>query len=340
LLACYLYLNMFSAIYFETDVRELPLTQKTLRRFKDIPQIPIERYGEVFNRKSQNFRLQKRKPALILARKHDHRVLPAPPGYGFGEGESYYFSHMLNCIYDCRYCFLQGMYRSAHYVLFVNFEDFAEDINIKINHKNTKNIYFYSGYDCDSLALEPFSRFTEYFVPLFKASENAWLELRTKSTQIRHLLDMEPAANCVIAYSFAPEAVSNALEHKVPALDKRIEAVKKLQNLGWPVALRFEPLIYHNGYKDNYLQLFNRLFNELDVNKLHSVSMGLFRMPNDYFANIVKLYPDEKLFASGFKKGQRLTSYEADIEAELVHYCQQQLLQRIPGHIYYRCMDS
>ena len=331
---------MFSAIYFEKDIRELPLAHKTLHRFKDIPQIPIDRYGEVFNRKAQNFRLQKRKPALILARKHDHWVLPAPAGYGFGEGESYYFSHMLNCIYDCRYCFLQGMYRSAHYVLFVNFEDFSEDIKTKIRHKQTQNIYFYSGYDCDSLALDPLSRFTEYFVPLFTAQDSARLELRTKSTQIRHLLEMEPNSNCVIAYSFTPAAVSEALEHKVPTLEKRIEAVKKLQNLGWPVALRFEPLIYHQGYEENYRQLFDCLFSQLDVDKLHSVSMGLFRMPNDYFANIVKLYPDEKLFASGFNKGARLTGYEADIEEEMVQYCQQQILQRIPNDIYYRCVES
>ena len=30
---------------------------------------------------------------------------------------------MYNCIYDCRYCFLQGMYSSANFVLFVNFEE-------------------------------------------------------------------------------------------------------------------------------------------------------------------------------------------------------------------------
>lgn len=331
---------MFSAIYFEQAVRDHPLAQKALQRFTGIPQIPIERYGEVFNRKSQNFRLQKRKPALILARKHDHRVLPAPLGYGFGEGESYYFSHMLNCVYDCRYCFLQGMYRSANYVLFVNFEDFAQDIEIKIRHKQTKNVYFYSGYDCDSLALEPFSRFTEYFVPLFKEYENAWLELRTKSTQIRHLLEMEPIPNCVIAYSFCPEAVSQSLEYKVPALSKRIEAVKKLQERGWPVALRFEPLIYHQNFQQNYTQLFEHLFSQLDTHKLHSVSTGLFRMPNDYFVNIVKLYPDEKFFAGGFYKGIRLTGYDAGIEADMVQYCQQQLLQRIPERIYYRCVEN
>ena len=35
---------------------------------------------------------------------------------------------MYNCLYDCSYCFLQGLYSSADYVVFVNYEDFLEDI--------------------------------------------------------------------------------------------------------------------------------------------------------------------------------------------------------------------
>ena len=35
-------------------------------------------------------------------------VHPVPATYGIGGDENYYFSHMLNCLYDCRYCFLQG----------------------------------------------------------------------------------------------------------------------------------------------------------------------------------------------------------------------------------------
>ena len=31
---------------------------------------------------------------------------------------------MLNCIYDCKYCFLQGMFNSANYLVFVNYQDF------------------------------------------------------------------------------------------------------------------------------------------------------------------------------------------------------------------------
>ena len=37
---------------------------------------------------------------------------------------------MYNCIYDCKYCFLQGLYSSANYLVFVNYEDFLNQIKI------------------------------------------------------------------------------------------------------------------------------------------------------------------------------------------------------------------
>src|ERR1700761_7795137 len=111
---------MFEFIYIEEEALNDKHTQAICQRFPYLVPIMCERYGEIFNRHAQHFRLQKQRPSLILAKKFDHFVLPTPAGYGIGGTHNFYFSHMLNCIYDCRYCFLQGMYNSAHYVIFVN----------------------------------------------------------------------------------------------------------------------------------------------------------------------------------------------------------------------------
>ena len=141
--------------------------------------VVIDHYGEIFNAHNQNFRLQKRNPALILAAKQNKRVLETPSQYETGGGAHYYFSHMLNCVYDCRYCFLQGMLRSANYLLFVNYEDFVEDLtSIASQHEHDqKPTWFFSGYDCDSLAYEPVSQFASYFLEHCEALPNAVLEL-------------------------------------------------------------------------------------------------------------------------------------------------------------------
>jgi spore photoproduct lyase len=213
---------MFSHIYIEEQVREHPRTRAICARFPKAAHIACRHYGEVFNPRSQNFRLQKPRPALILARKHKRRVLPTPDGYGIGGSRNYYFSHMLNCLYDCRYCFLQGMYRSAHYVLFVNYEDFEADMDRILAENSNAPAWFFSGYDCDSLALEPVSGFAAHFLPFFEKRPDACIELRSKSTQVRGLLKREPLANAVIAFSFTPEEIYQALEHKVPATGGRL----------------------------------------------------------------------------------------------------------------------
>ena len=186
---------MISTIYIEDEIRDHPVTKEVLSRFPKATLIACERYSEVFNRKAQNFRLQKKKPSLILAKKHKGFVLEAPDSYGIGGENNYYFSHMLNCIYDCRYCFLQGMYRSAHYVLFVNYEDFTTEIENVLNQHNKEKVWFYSGYDCDSLALDPVTNFSEFILNFFQQQQRAYLEFRTKSTQIRSLLKTDPMEN-------------------------------------------------------------------------------------------------------------------------------------------------
>lgn len=329
---------MFSAIYVEKEIKDHPRSRKLLERFAQLPVITIDRYGEIFNRKGQNFRLQKQKPALILASKYDKFILPAPQSYGLGGVHNYYFSHMLNCIYDCRYCFLQGMYRSAHYLLFVNYEDFQNDIVQTVERHAGETCYFYSGYDCDSLAMEPVTEFVDSFLPIFKNNHNAILELRTKSTQIRALLDKPPLENCIVAFSFTPENISRQLEHKVPALQKRIEAIKKLQQRGWKIGLRFDPLIYEDQFRENYQALFDSIFREIDASALHSVSLGVFRLPESFYRNMQRLYPNEKLFAARIAQRQGMASYSDELEKKMVTECENLLLSYIPDKIYFPCL--
>ena len=88
-----LWCSMFNFIYIESDVADHPRTEKILQRFPEATLIHCDRYTEVFNRKAQNFRLQKKQPALIIARKHKNFVLPAPDSYGIGTENNFYFSH-------------------------------------------------------------------------------------------------------------------------------------------------------------------------------------------------------------------------------------------------------
>lgn len=328
---------MASCIYIEAGVRDHPRTRRILARARRTPVVEIERYGEVFNRRAQNFRLQKNHPALIIAHKPGRRVLAAPEGYGLGGDHNYYFSHMLNCVYDCRYCFLQGMYQSAHQVVFVNYEDIGDEIERTAASHDGRPVWFYSGYDCDSLASDPLTGFCEYFIERVAEIGNAWLELRTKSTQVRALLKRPPVERVVTAFSFSDAHSHQKLEHGVPTIDKRIEAMRRLLDAGWPVGLRFDPVVYHRDYQAAFVSLLDRVFAAIDARRLHSVSLGSFRLTRDHFRSVSRLYPDEPLFAQQFELDNGIVGYPREREREMIEFCETRLLERVPDESYHPC---
>ncbi len=326
-------------IYIEEQISEHPRTLAILKRYPKARLVSIDRYNEVFNNASQNFRKQKQNPALILAKKEGERVLPTPDQYHIGGQHNYYFSHMLNCIYDCRYCFLQGMYRSANYVVFVNYEDFFADIEtITAQHK--KPSWYFSGYDCDSLALEPITQFVEQCLDAFSEIPQAWLELRTKSTQIRPLLNREAIDNCVVAFSLSPEEIVQAEEHKTASLEKRIKALQQLQAHGWKIGLRFDPLIQASEFERLYGRMFEQVLSAIDIEAVHSVSLGPFRLPRDFHKKMIKLYPDSKLLSAQLEYNGTHVSYPESTEKAMIDWCEATLLSRISSEQYFPCVSS
>ena len=326
-------------IYVEKAIINHPRVERIISSFKTKHVIQCEHYGEIFNRRQQNFRQQKANPALILAQKTGKKVLVTPPGFGIGSQHNYYFSHLLNCPFDCRYCFLQGMLQSAHYVFFINFEDFMQEID-GICNKLKEPITFFSGYDADSLAYEPVTGFLKDFLPFFAKYPGAELELRTKSANVRQLLQYPANPNCIVAFSLTPEVISTAVEHKVPALNKRLKAMNDVAKQGYPIGLRFDPLIYHQDFKALYQQLLEQTFNHVDATQLHSISMGPMRFPEKMFQKIQSLYPQDALVNQPLEKNNNIRSYPKDIESTMQDTLLELLKHFAPNTPVFSCTSS
>ncbi len=328
---------MIETIYVEDAIQNHPKTKSILNKFKKSRIISINKYGEIFNRRNQNFRIQKANPCLILAHKKDNFVLPAPEGFGIGSSKNFYFSHMYNCIYDCRYCFLQGMYSSANYVIFVNFEDF--DISIKkiIENNVDSKVTFFSGYDCDSLALENVTGFAKHILSIFRKYPQIEIEFRTKSIQKEPFLSVKPMRNVILAYSLMPELMSNSLDNKAPSISKRISVISELALKGWKIGLRFDPLIHGENWKELYQELLENIYKNIFLDNLHSVSFGSLRFPKRMFKDIFKLYPHEPLFTGPLSLNNKMISYDIEIEEEMTSFCKNLSLKYINEDQIFKC---
>ena len=137
----------FSHIYVERSVRNHVRTQAILAKFPSAKVIDINHYKDVFCRSRQSCQLQHRTQKLILAARQGTLLYEgAPVCQSFDNPYFYYTSCVMNCIFDCEYCYLKGMYPSANIVVFVNLEDIFAEVAQKLeNH----SLYLCVSHDTD-----------------------------------------------------------------------------------------------------------------------------------------------------------------------------------------------
>ena len=99
---------LFDNVYVEKGIADDPETKRILERIGCEEPGLIEHYKDVFDSgsvKSPEIR------NLILAKNPGkHLYEGAPVCQSFGNEHFYYSPGVMNCIYDCEYCFLKGMY--------------------------------------------------------------------------------------------------------------------------------------------------------------------------------------------------------------------------------------
>jgi len=188
----------FSHIYIEREAYDYPLSDFVLSKFHNSSIIDIKHYKDIFNRPGQDFQTQKASMKLILAKKPDPFLYPVTDMVqGHHISEFYYTTPMLNCLYNCDYCFLQGMYPSGNIVIFVNQDDLQNAIINKIDQKNSSQrmITVSISYNTDLLAMENFFPLTKSWIDFASNKSNLMIEIRTKSSDFASIKNISPNLN-------------------------------------------------------------------------------------------------------------------------------------------------
>ncbi len=230
----------------------------------------------------------KDKNGIFFANKKGEFLRKTPNNYTPSGSYGYSILNAYNCIYNCSYCFLKGYFRSFNPVIFLNYEDYFSAIKRIVQEDKTRPLYFYSGTFSDSLAFEGFSNFNEKLIDFFKelADKDVFLELRTKSDNINFLLEIEPCRNVIAAFSLNPQTVIDKYEHLTPSLKKRMEAIELLDNAGYKIGVRIDPVFIER------LHDYEKLLAEVKkIEHLHSVEVGFLRLDKNDYKNILKKSP-------------------------------------------------
>ncbi|MCF7835264.1 hypothetical protein K9M48_04465 [Candidatus Gracilibacteria bacterium] len=279
-------------IYLESKAKSYPLTQQILSKFSNASVIEIDHYKNIFDKNIGNHKLAN---AIILAKQENISILPTPANYGY-PGKAFFFKSVLNCIFDCEYCYLKGAFKTPFPSIFVNYQDIQNVISEKITSLRKSGyadtIYFYSSNYSDIQGLDEMINFNQSFIPFFEKFPNVLMESRTKSANMASLIreDWEGSIpqNTEISFSLNPQSIIDSFEHKTSSLDERINSINTLISKGFKVGIRFLPLLPVENYLQIYTDFISYIKEKVDFNKVNSIFIGSIIYTKSDYNNLLK----------------------------------------------------
>lgn len=325
--------NRFAHIYIEEQARDYALTTRILKNFPNSIQVDIDNYQEVFHRANQQFVIQKNHLNLILAVKKDGLLYAGSPQcQDYANPNFYYTTPVLNCIYNCSYCFLPGKYSSANLVVFVNQDDFFTAVRQELPKRSDleKPLFLALSYDTDLMATENRIPISRNWIEFARSEDDLLVEIRTKSCAFSALADVQVTDQVLLAWTLSPQEVIDKYEWLTPSLEQRLTAMNKALAAGWQVRICIDPVMPVDDWEQIYTSFVNRIITILPPDKIYNINIGTFRMNATFFKRIKKLRPDSDLyFRLSAEKGEIVTMPK-DLRRRMLAMVRKRLLIYIP----------
>lgn len=300
-------------IYVEKRASQCTGTRQALHSFSDAQIVEIEHYASLFHRRRQSFRMQKERPALMIAASDGPFLYRSPDRVGGDGTRMFYTDQVRNCLFDCDYCFLQGMHPSAHPVLFVNESDYHEAVEHELAsgpmHINTSFL-------SDALSVEAIVPTVEGWIRFAREHPDVTVEVRTKSAEVKPFLAHDPLPNVRAVWTLSPTEIARRYERGCAPLDARLDALSTLANAGWEPGVAIDPVILIPGWHSHYAALLAEI-PRFDPRTLSGVSFGVFRMASGHLDTIRGGRRDSAVLFHPFERHNGLATYKADEIAEV-----------------------
>lgn len=284
-------------IVLEEAVAEHPVSHRILARF---PSAPVRRV-QTYDALKEPAPITAAKRILAIAEHRGRGLKPFPKiKHALNLGD-YVFNPVSNCHLECTYCILQSyLQNNPVLTVFANLEKFLEEIGDLAAQDSARAWRIGTGELSDSLALDSITAFTRELVPFFAKLPNAYLELKTKSDTIENLLHLEGQGHTVISWSLAPQAMIEQEELKCADLSARLAAARRVQELGYPIGLHLDPLIFSEDWEQAYRDLILQLAATLDPTRIAWVSLGSLRFDKALKRTAMERFPRTAIFSQDF----------------------------------------
>jgi spore photoproduct lyase len=288
-------------LYVESSVRDNPLVDRFARNL-GLSATPIEDHNALYEllKMEQDPWLSGKKQILLT--RNNGPFLRQCPGTRDYICCNYRILNIGSyCTMDCSYCILQSYFHPPVLQYFVNHDDLWTELDRVLTDSDGLRVG--TGEFTDSLIWEPWSDLTPRLVDRFAQQHRSILELKTKTIAIEQLKNLDHQRKTIISWSLNTPRVIAAQERGTAALGARLRAAAQCLSWGYPLAFHFDPMVIYPGCEDDYYQVIQQLFSQVNAENIVWISMGTFRFMPALKAIIQKRFPQSNIIYGEFVPG-------------------------------------
>ena len=241
-----------------------------------------------------------------------------------------------SCGFDCSYCSIQSFYNQDKVVFDKNFKNKLLNLNLdkdKIYHIGT-------GQSSDSLMWGNREGVLDALFDFAKKNPNVILEFKTKSNNIKYLLENDVPKNIIVTWSLNPQTVIDNEEHLTASLDERIKSARALADKGVLVGFHFHPIIVYKNYLNEYKEIYDRLLNEFSPDEVVLISMGTLTFIKPVIKKLRERELKSKILQMPFSEINGKKSYDLKTKEEMFKHCYESFKPWHGKVYFYMCMED
>ena len=238
-------------------------------------------------------KLQDERGILVLI----NRTSPFIDRFEHPKGKCYPFYKLTaynNCNFWCEYCYLYlTFYMRPQSIHFVNYDKLFYEMD-KFDRKDIKPKFkvLNLGELADPIAVDDITGFSRALIEHNNKLNDTKLMLLTKADTVDNLLETEHKGKVIISWSVNSDYIAGLFEHRVPGVDRRIAAAKKILHAGYEVRFRIDPIFKYKNWRLGYKDLVDRIFDNVNP---AMITLGEYRPNKNLITHIKKRFPESKL---------------------------------------------
>lgn len=315
-------------IYYEEQSFNYELGQTLRKQFSDVPWIKIESHNRIEElQKRPNEDFVEMKKYLIIGIRKTHKYVKNEKSSDFLVP---YTSS--GCSAMCLYCYLVCNYNKCSYLrIFVNVDQMLS-LLIERSKKTENPCTFEIGSNSDLVLENQLTGNLIKTIEEFGKNGRGYLTFPTKFSMIDSLIPLNHQKKTIVRMSLNPQEIITTVEFGTSNLKKRIEAIQKLFDAGYPVGILIAPVIFVPNWKLLYLELLDQLKEQFSQSLQENLKIEIIFMTYSYVHNAIneqafpealKLYNKELMTGRGMGKYWYKKEYREEAEQFFRHEIQE-----------------